>query len=185
MSDFFRRPTLQVARDLIGCYLVRAHNGTIERHMITETEAYDGHDDLASHASKGRTHRTSIMFGAAGYYYVYLVYGIHWMLNIVTGEKDYPAAVLIRGIEGAHGPARLTKLLDITGTLNGKKVSRRSGFWIEKRKADIPPRMIQATPRIGVDYAGPVWSKKKYRFVLKTPTKKASHTQRVTLRRAQ
>jgi DNA-3-methyladenine glycosylase len=178
MSNFFRRPTLQVARDLIGCYLVCAHNGTIKRYMITETEAYDGHDDLASHASKGLTPRTSIMFGPAGYYYVYFVYGIHWMLNIVTGEKDYPAAVLIRGIEGATGPARLTKLLGITGELNGKKVSRQSGFWIEKRKADIAPRMIQATPRIGVDYAGPIWSKKRYRFVLKTPTKKASHTRR-------
>jgi DNA-3-methyladenine glycosylase len=165
-SSFFNRRTIDVARDLIGYYLVRKRGRKTERHMITETEAYDGFSDKASHASRGKTKRNVIMFGSAGYIYVYFVYGNHWMLNIVTGPKDYPAAVLIRGIEDANGPGRLTKKLGITGSSNGKKVGRASGLWIEKRWHHIPAKMIQRMPRIGVNYAGPVWAKKKWRFVL-------------------
>ena len=134
--------------------------------MITETEAYDGFNDKASHASRGRTARNSIMFGPAGHAYVYFVYGIHWMLNVVTGPKDYPAAVLIRGLEGLNGPARLTKALGIDKSLNGKLLGKTSGLWIEPRTVRIPPSKIKASPRIGVDYAGPIWSKKKWRFTL-------------------
>jgi DNA-3-methyladenine glycosylase len=170
-SSFFNRSTLTVARELIGCYLVRLRNGKIERHLITETEAYHGIKDLACHASKGRTERTEIMFGPAGYAYVYFVYGIHWMLNIVTGPIGHPSAVLIRGLEGMKGPAVLTKKLGITGELNGKKLSRKNGLWIEKVKMQSAGgrtrNKIQRTPRIGIDYAGPIWSKKKWRFVLK------------------
>ncbi len=164
--SFFNRPVLEVAQDLIGCYLVRKRRNKIEKYMITETEAYDGHLDLACHASKGRTKRTEIMFGEAGHAYVYFVYGMHWMLNIVTGPKDYPAAVLIRGIENLHGPARVTKKLGIAGILNGKKLGRSTGLWVEKSDKAIAKNSIKRTPRIGVDYAGPTWSKKKYRFVL-------------------
>jgi DNA-3-methyladenine glycosylase len=169
-SSFFDRPVLEVAHDLIGCYLVRTRKGKTERYMITETEAYDGVKDLACHASKGRTKRTEVMFGPPGRTYVYFVYGIHWLLNIVTGPEEYPAAVLIRGIEGFKGPAILTKKLGITGELNGKIISPSSGLWIEARTTDIPEKQIERTPRIGVDYAGPVWSKKKWRFVLKSTT---------------
>ena len=98
-QSFFNRHVLKVAYELIGCYLVRKIENKIERYMITETEAYDGLEDLACHASKGRTKRTEIMFGPAGHAYIYFVYGIHWMLNITTGPVDYPAAVLIRGID--------------------------------------------------------------------------------------
>ena len=167
-SSFFNRPTLNVARDLIGCHLVRKQNGKIERHVIVEAEAYDGPEDLACHAAKGRTPRTEIMFGEPGHFYVYFVYGMHWMLNIVTGPKDYPAGVLIRGIKDVSGPARVTKKLNVTGALNGKKAEPKTGLWIEKGEPVIEDLHVMRTPRIGINYAGPIWSKKLYRFVLKT-----------------
>ncbi len=165
-SSFFNRSTLTVARELIGCYLVREQKGKIERYMITETEAYDGPKDLASHASKGRTKRTEIMFGHPGNIYIYLVYGMHWMFNIVTGPKDYPAAVLIRGLEGLKGPGILTKKLNITGKINNKILSPKNKIWIERPETLTRPHKIKRTPRIGVDYSGPIWSKKKWRFIL-------------------
>jgi DNA-3-methyladenine glycosylase len=165
-QSFFNRPVQKVARELLGSYLVRRRGRSIERYQITETEAYDGSLDLACHAAKGRTKRTEVMFGEAGRMYVYLIYGMYWMLNIVTGEKDYPAAVLIRGIVGAQGPGKLTKRLKITGVLNGKKLGKKSGVWIEKGQ-QIPNSKVEKTARIGVDYAGPIWSKKEWRFVVK------------------
>ncbi len=161
--SFFNRPTLEVARDLLGKFLVRRFSdGTETALRITEVEAYDGPDDKASHASKGRTPRTEVMFGEPGHFYVYLCYGLHWMLNIVTGPKDYPAAILIRGVEGGNGPARLTKALKIDGSLNTLPAAESSGLWFEDRGEKVGK--IKATPRIGVDYAGE-WSKKKWRFV--------------------
>jgi DNA-3-methyladenine glycosylase len=177
-SSFFNRPAPTVAHDLIGCHLIRQYRDKIECFVITETEAYDGFRDKASHASRGLTKRNAIMFRKAGHIYVYFTYGMHWMLNIVTGQQNYPAAVLIRGIvskDGAEkiiGPAKLTKRLGITGLLNGKMLGKQSGLWIEKSKEKeingqpIVPGMIERTARIGVDYAGPFWSKKKWRFVL-------------------
>ncbi len=166
-KKFFERSAPEVAEDLIGKYLVRRVRGRESAFMITEVEAYEGFDDKASHASKGRTKRTEVMFGPAGVFYMYLVYGMYEMLNIVTGEKDYPAAVLIRGVEGVAGPGRLTKRLKIKRALSGKKATRESGLWIEERGVKIPKKDIKKTPRVGVDYAGPVWSRKHYRFVLK------------------
>jgi DNA-3-methyladenine glycosylase len=169
---FFDRPTLTVARDLIGCYLVIKKDGKVLRYVITETEAYDGLEDLASHASRGKTKRNEIMFRHAGYIYVYFTYGIHWMLNIVTGPVGYPAAVLIRGVQTRdgtshyNGPAKLTKALGITGAFNGQTVSRKTGLWVEAPKSDAPRHKIKTTPRIGIDYAGPIWSQKHYRFLL-------------------
>lgn len=160
--SFFQRNVVKVAEDLIGCYLVR--DG--ERYMITETEAYDGCDDLACHASKGRTPRTEVMYGEGGHIYTYLIYGMYWMLNIITGPKDYPAGVLIRGIEGIHGPGRVTKKLKINRSFYGKKLSKETGLWIEKGEK-IPKNKIEKTARVGVDYAGPIWAKKEWRFVLK------------------
>ncbi len=164
--SFFGKPTLEVAESLIGSYLVRKIDGKISRYLITETEAYDGFSDRASHAWRGMTKRNAIMFGPAGYIYVYFVYGTHWMLNIVTSKKDYPAAVLIRGIEGVVGPGRLTNKLQIDGTLNGKKIIRRPDLWIEKRDKKIDSKMIKRSARIGVNYAGSIWSKKMWRFNL-------------------
>ena len=162
-QSFFNRSAVVVARELLGCYLVRKN----ERYLITEAEAYEGHDDLASHASRGRTVRTEIMFGHPGFIYIYLIYGMYWMLNIVTGEKGHPAAVLIRGVEGISGPGKLTKKLGITKSLNGKKLGKESGLWIEKGLRKIPAKNIEKTARIGVDHAGPVWAKKEWRFVIK------------------
>jgi len=165
--DFFDRPALTVARELLGKYLVRRlPGGRIEALMIAEVEAYDGFRDKASHAHRGRTGRNAPMFGAAGQWYVYFVYGIHWMLNAVTGPEGYPAAVLVRGLEGCAGPARLTKRLRIDRRQNGLLVSRRSGLWIEDRGMSLPPRRIGRGSRIGVAYAG-AWAAKPYRFFLR------------------
>jgi DNA-3-methyladenine glycosylase len=162
--DFYARGAITVAKDLLGKVLVRRVNGRQLTAVIHETEAYIGPHDLACHASKGRTARTEVMFGPAGYWYVYFIDGIHWMLNVVTGDVDHPAAVLIRGAGEWTGPARLTKALAIDKRLNGLPAALASGLWIEDRGVRIPRGRIQRTPRIGVDYAGD-WAHKPYRFV--------------------
>ncbi len=164
-KKFFKKDTLHVAKGLLGKYLCRRRNGKEICLMITEVEAYDGFSDKASHASRGRTLRNAVMFGEEGRWYVYFVYGTHWMLNIVTGPEDYPAAVLIRGVEGFGGPAKLTKFLKINKQCDGQKALRKTGLWIEDRGIKINHSKIKAGPRIGVDYAG-VWAKKPYRFIL-------------------
>jgi DNA-3-methyladenine glycosylase len=164
-SSFFDRSAKAVAHDLIGCCLCwRKGDQTLSR-TITETEAYTGPDDLASHASRGRTERNEAMFGPPGIFYVYFVYGMHWMLNIVTGPIDFPAAVLIRSVEGISGPGRLSKALGITGNLNGKAANRDTGVWFSERSGPMK-YTITLSPRIGVAYAGPIWSLKPYRFTL-------------------
>lgn len=167
--DFFEQETLQVARSLLGKYCVRAYGGKHIAYKITEVEAYDGPSDRASHAHRGRTDRNDVMFGPAGVWYVYLVYGMHWMLNIVTGPINYPAAVLFRGVlengEPIIGPARLTKRLHIDRRLNGKAATISSGLWIEDRGERVPHYRVRRTPRIGVGYAG-AWAKKPYRFCM-------------------
>ncbi len=162
---FFDRPTLVVARDILGKYLCRRRGRQIVKAMITEVEAYDGPRDKASHASRGMTPRNKVMFGPAGYWYVYFTYGMHWMLNIVTGKNDYPAAVLIRSVEGVNGPARVTKFLKIDKKFNGKSAGRKTDLWIEDNLRFRNLKLkIENSPRIGVHYAGPIWSKKPYRF---------------------
>jgi DNA-3-methyladenine glycosylase len=167
-QSFFDREAEDVARDLIGCYLVRRRGPGLSKARIIETEAYVGPHDLASHASRGRTLRTEVMFGPPGIFYVYLVYGLHWMLNVVTGPVDFPAAVLIRSLDGICGPGCLTRALGITGALNGQVASAASGLWFasDERLASFK---IVRTPRIGVEYAGQIWSAKKYRFILAAP----------------
>ncbi|MEK7175995.1 MAG: DNA-3-methyladenine glycosylase [Patescibacteria group bacterium] len=170
--SFFRRKTLKVARELLGKYLVRkiparrAGGGNkIIREKITETEAYVGPHDLASHSSRGRTSRNEPMFCEAGTLYVYFTYGMHWMLNIVA-ENGCGAAILIRGTEKVSGPARLTKHLKIDKSLNGLKLGKKSGLWIESDlKIENSKLKISRLPRIGVSYAGD-WAKKPYRFLL-------------------
>ncbi len=162
--SFFARPVLTVAEELLGSVLVRRTAGGEERGLlITETEAYDGPDDRACHAWRGKTSRNAPMFGPPGHWYVYLVYGMHWMLNVVTDREGYPAAVLLRGTEQVAGPGRLTRTLGITGALSGRPLSRETGLWI----ASGPDAhfSVRRTPRIGVDYAGE-WAAKPYRFVL-------------------
>ena len=163
--DFYAHSALVVARQLLGKVLVRRVDGRELAAPITETEAYIGPHDLACHASKGRTPRTEVMFGPAGCWYVYFIYGIHWMLNVVTNDVDHPAAVLIRGAGEWTGPARLTKAMRIDKALNGAEASRSSGLWIEDRGIKIARGAIERTPRIGVDYAGH-WANRPYRFVV-------------------
>ncbi len=155
------------ARSLVGKLLVRRWvDGTITRHRITEVEAYDGERDLACHASQGRTKRNEVMYRPGGVWYVYLCYGVHEMLNLVTGPAGYPAAVLIRGIEGSPGPGRLTKRLEISRALNGVVAARASGLWLEDDGYKAPRGTRRVGARIGVDYAGPVWARKPWRFWL-------------------
>ena len=132
--------------------------------MITEVEAYDGERDLACHARVGRTRRTAVMYGPGGVWYVYLCYGVHEMLNLVVGPRDWPAAVLIRGVEGCHGPGRVTRALGIDRRLNGVAATETGELWIEDRGVRVPRRLVRATPRVGVDYAGPIWARKPWRF---------------------
>lgn len=179
--SFFNRKTLKVAEDLIGKYLVRRYYSPsrkryiVARERITETEAYVGEHDLACHTSRGRTKRNEVMFSEAGTIYVYFTYGMHWMLNIVTEEEGCGTAVLIRSTENISGPARLTKALKIDKTLNGQKLGRKSGLWVEeglKTKNSKPASpagglKIARTPRIGVSRAPKGWAEKPYRFVLK------------------
>ena len=173
-KNFFERPTLKVAKDLLGKFLTIKHSVSNNRHrvlrfMITEVEAYDGHLDKASHAHRGETARNAPMFGPAGVWYVYFVYGMHNMLNIVTGPKDYPAAVLIRGIEGINGPGKFTKFLKIDKKFNKKPATRATGLWIESASrrmgVKIKKSQIKTSPRIGVNYAGEC-KDKHYRFYI-------------------
>ena len=156
-----------MAKELLGKFLVRKTSGKEVAAMITETEAYDGPHDLASHASKGKTERTAIMFGKPGNFYVYLIYGMYHMLNVVTREEGYPAAVLIRGVslgnERYDGPGKVTRYLAITGTFNKQPASTSSNLWFEDRRVKVA--MVKKLPRVGVHYAGPVFAAKKLRFL--------------------
>ena len=164
-ADFFDRPADRVARDLIGATLVvRGPGGRVTRHVVHETEAYLGAHDLACHGAKGMTRRNATMFGPAGRWYVYLCYGMHWMLNVVTGAEGVPAAVLIRGAGEFTGPGRVTKGLGIDRGLDGRPAARAAGLWFETG-IDVPRRLIARTPRIGVGYAGE-WAAKPLRFVV-------------------
>jgi DNA-3-methyladenine glycosylase len=184
-SDFFNRPTLEVAKDLLGKYLVRkiivdnqgkkVQTETEISLQINEVEAYDGFKDMASHAHHGITKRNEIMFGKAGHFYIYFVYGMHEMLNVVTGPVGYPAAILIRGAGEIIGPAKLTKFLQIERSLNGKKAIPENGLWFEDKgevMGKLDRREIIKLPRIGIAYAGTVWGSKLYRFVYRKKKEK-------------
>jgi DNA-3-methyladenine glycosylase len=164
--EFFDRPADRVARELLGAMLVvRAADGGLIRRFVFETEAYLGAHDLACHGSRGLTKRNATMFGPAGHWYVYLCYGMHWMLNIVTGREGVPAAVLIRGVGEHVGPGRLTKALGIDRSFDGRLATRRAGLWLEAGEIAVPRRLIERTPRIGVGYAGE-WAEKPLRFIV-------------------
>ena len=156
---FFHRPCLEVARDLVGKVLV--YDGRMLR--ISETEAYCGEADTACHAHKGRTKRTDVMYRDAGTVYIYLCYGMHWMLNIVTGEKEQPEAVLIRACEEAPGPGKLTKKLGITGALNGESMVNSPELWIGD---DGFVCDVASDKRLGIGYASQEDQDRLWRFIL-------------------
>jgi len=169
--SFYERPTLDVARDLLGRTLCRSipGEGRTLRGRIVEVEAYDGPLDRASHARSGVTPRTRPMFEPGGIAYVYLVYGMHHCLNVVTGEAGYPAAVLIRAAEApspdenASGPGRLSRVFRIDRVLDGASLVGRE-LWLEAG-TPVPDSAVRRTPRIGVDYAG-AWARRRYRFLI-------------------
>jgi len=163
---FFDRSVLTVTKDLIGKFLVRKYKGKEISSMITEAEAYDGLKDKASHASHGRTKKTEVMFWKGGHWFVYFTYGMHWMLNVVTGPKDYPTGILIRGVEAVSGPGRVTKYFKIDKRLNGMMISKKSGLWLENRGVKVADNKIRRTKRVGVDYAGRYWAGRLFRFVV-------------------
>lgn len=163
---FQTQNTVALARDLIGTSLVvRSADGRRTVRRIAETEAYHGEEDLACHARVGRTARTEVMYAAGGVWYVYLCYGVHEMLNLVTGPRDQPSAVLIRGLEGLTGPGRLTRQLGIDRRFNGLAARPATGLWIEDDGFRPPAGDIHASPRVGIDFAGPIWAAKPWRFV--------------------
>ncbi|MCP9468629.1 MAG: DNA-3-methyladenine glycosylase [Nitrospira sp.] len=167
---YFLRPTLTVARDLIGKYLVRHRGREVLAGKIVEVEAYVGTADKACHASKGRTARTDVMFGPPGVAYVYLIYGIYHCLNVVTEREGFPAAVLIRAAEVdgeiIDGPGRLCRLFEIDRSLNRHDLTLKQSLWFEDRGIPVSRRNIDQLPRIGVDYAGE-WAHKPWRFRLR------------------
>lgn len=162
-KKFYSQDVLKAAPKLLGKVLVRKlEDGTEIRKIITEVEAYRGEEDLANHANKGRTKRTEVMYWEAGHVYVYLIYGMYWLLNIVTGQKDDPQAVLIRSLEGVKGPGRVGKMLKLNKSLYGEDLSKSKRLWIED--AGIKSGKIKKAPRIGIGYASE-WTQKPWRFL--------------------
>jgi DNA-3-methyladenine glycosylase len=168
-KQYFNRPTLIVARSLVGKYLVRENgHGTVAGRII-EVEAYIGPEDKACHAAKGRTSRTEVLFGPPGMSYVYLIYGMYHMLNVVTEPAEFPAAVLIRAIdvdgELIDGPGKLCRELGIDRSLHRLDMTNGRSLWFEDRGGNVSKKQVGTFPRIGVDYAG-AWAKKPWRFRL-------------------
>ncbi|MBI3965483.1 MAG: DNA-3-methyladenine glycosylase [Chloroflexi bacterium] len=169
--DFFGRPTLEVARAMLGQALVHETPAGRLAGIVVECEAYVGTEDLASHARRGRTARTSRMFGPPGIAYVYLIYGMYTMLNVVTEEEDFPAAVLVRALEpleritgGTNGPGRLCRALGIDRGYDGLDLCGDVLYFADVGRA-IPDDQVRQTPRIGVDYAGE-WAARPWRFLV-------------------
>lgn len=184
-ESFYQQEVVLVARQLLGMRLVRKISGKRVAGIIVEAEAYRGEEDLACHAHVGKTHRNAVMYGKAGRAYVYFTYGMHWMLNVVTGPEGFPAAVLIRAIrptegieeiqtrragrpekEWCSGPARICKALDIDGSLNGSAlIDDESSLWIEEA-SPVFDNQVLTSPRIGLGNTPEPWKSKLWRFVI-------------------
>lgn len=162
--QFFLSDAVTVARMLPGMEIVMAADDLPLHYLITETEAYLGEEDRACHASRGRTGRTEVMYLAGGHLYVYFVYGMHWMMNIVTGPEDNPQAVLIRGLSDVTGPGRVTKRLGIDRSFNGEDLTTSERIWIEDN--GYRPGLTSG-PRVGIGYAGEPWVSKPWRFIIR------------------
>lgn len=183
--NFYNQKTIKVARAILGKFLVRKIGGKILAGKIVETEGYVGPRDRASHASRGKTARTTLMFGPPGYAYVYLVYGLNYCFNVVTECENYPAAVLIRAVEPVdgidlmrrhrrvpeddrnltNGPGKLCQALKIDKKLNGADLAG-NVLWIEDRGLKIKSSDVVSAKRIGVDYARQ-YKNKPWRFYLR------------------
>lgn len=163
--DFFSRDVLAVAPELIGKILVRRFDDGHElRLTINEVEAYRGEEDLGCHASKGRTPRTEVMYHKGGLVYVYLIYGMYWLLNFTTSTEGHPQAVLIRATTEIKGPGRIGRALELDKSFYGEDLIVSEKLWIESNPTDQKKPIIITSPRIGIDYAGKHWAGKHWRF---------------------
>ena len=174
----FNQPTLRVSRDLLGKFIVRRHRGRELAAMITEVEAYKGPKDRAAHTFGGRrTARVEPLYADGGTAYVYLVYGIHWLLNFSTAGAGNPEGVLIRGVLTADaakprllsGPGRVTAYLRIDRRLDHVDATRSAVMWLEDRGIRVTARRIRTGPRVGIDYAGEYWAARGWRFWIDSP----------------
>jgi len=200
---FYTQPTLKVAKDLLGKYIVRKIGKNKLVGKIIETEAYIGPKDKASHAYNGKkTARNEAEFLVGGHIYIYLVYGMYWQMNISTSKTGSPECVLIRAVDLAsnsrkisnfqfpiskqisnfklqisksieltNGPGKLCRWLKLDESFYGEDLTKSKRIWLENRGDRIKPSQIKIGPRIGIDYAGPFWSKRKWRFLIKDFTK--------------
>jgi DNA-3-methyladenine glycosylase len=179
---FYEKPTLTVARELLGMRLVRILDGVRLSGIITETEAYVGEEDLGCHAKAGKTPRTTVMYGRAGIAYIYFTYGMHWLLNVVTEAEGFPAAVLIRAIEpregvevirarrngrDLNGPGKVTQALRVDGSLNHSDLTApASGLWIEAGEP-FPNSRVTIGARVGLYSVPEPWKSIPWRFRIK------------------
>lgn len=173
--DFYTQGTLEVAKKLLGKYIVRKIGKKEIAGKIIETEAYIGPKDKASHSYQGKiTKRNKAEYFVGGHIYIYLVYGMYWQLNISTFEKGKPECVLIRAIEPvndkmslANGPGKLCRYLKLDKSFYGEDLTKSKRIWLEDREEKINERDILRTKRVGIDYAGPYWASRKWRFLMK------------------
>ncbi len=166
--NFYTRPTLTIAKELLGKYIVRKIVKKKLVGKIIETEAYIGPQDRASHAYQGKkTKRNRAEYLIGGHIYIYLVYGMYWQMNISTTEQGMPECVLIRALDVVNGPGKLCRYLKLNKSFYGEDLCKSKRIWLEDRGIKIKPSQIIATKRIGIDYAGPYWSRRKWRFCLK------------------
>lgn len=184
--EFFTRPALVVARQLLGTRLVRIDVDQRLAGLITETEAYSGEDDLGCHCRAGRTARTQVMYGPPGHAYVYFTYGMHWCFNIVVENEGYPAAVLLRAIqieEGQNiiasrrtgvpvvhwsdGPAKLTRALNIDKQFNGADLCDPGANLFLEVGQEFPDGQVVQSPRIGLNNVPEPWKSIPWRFYLR------------------
>ncbi len=168
--EFYARATLTVARELLGCWLVHDLSDGRRDGRIVETEGYVGPEDRASHASRGRTARTEPMFGPPGHAYVYLIYGIHHCLDLVTGPAGYPAAILVRALEPlegiagrTNGPGLLCRALAIDRSLDGADLTGET-LWLEDRGLSVRDEDVVERPRVGIAFAGEPWASQPWRL---------------------
>lgn len=161
-KDFYSLPATQLAPLLLGKILCVRSENTVIRGRITETEAYFGEEDTACHAHKGRTPRTQVLYEKGGIAYVYLCYGIHSLMNIISGEENHPEGVLLRGVEGYNGPGKLTKFFGINRSFNRLSLIDSEIIWLED-DGFIPEKILTA-PRVGIDYASPEYISIPWRF---------------------
>ncbi|MBN2812755.1 MAG: DNA-3-methyladenine glycosylase [Bacteroidales bacterium] len=164
--SFFEQDATVVAQELIGKMLFRKTASGTASYIITEVEAYMGEEDQASHARFGKTTRNAIMYAGGGHVYVYLIYGMYWMLNIVTGRVNDPQAVLIRGVTGYEGPGKVGRLLSIDKSFYGEDLVKSSRLWLAH--SNHQTAFVQ-TPRVGIDYAGEFWKSKPWRYLMVQP----------------